>query len=96
MTNRNRSRREIGFNPSATGVRKSLLLLWRGPTISATDPSIARELEDLPKVSGAAVATFVAAARQVFRDDLRSVILYGSCAEGRLRPTSDIKLVLVL
>ena len=58
--------------------------------------SIAKELEDLPKVSGVAVTTFVTAARQVFRDDLRSVILYGSGAEGRLRPTSDINLVLVL
>jgi len=60
------------------------------------DPSIAEELEDLPKVSGVTVATFVTAARQAFRDDLRSVILYGSGAEGRLRPTSDINLVLVL
>ena len=60
------------------------------------DSSIAKELEDLPKVSGVAVTTFVTAARQVFRDDLRSVILYGSGAEGRLRPTSDINLVLVL
>jgi predicted nucleotidyltransferase len=60
------------------------------------DSSIAKELEDLPKVSGVAVTAFVTAARQVFRDDLRSVILYGSGAEGRLRPTSDINLVLVL
>lgn len=60
------------------------------------DTSIAKELEDLPKVSGVAVATFVAAAIQVFGHDLRSVVLYGSGAEGRLRPTSDINLVLVL
>jgi len=60
------------------------------------DPNIAEELQDLPEVSRVAVTTFVAAAREVFRDDLRSVVLYGSGAEGRLRPTSDINLVLVL
>jgi predicted nucleotidyltransferase len=60
------------------------------------EPSIAKELQDLPAVSGAAVATFVTAAHRVFGDDLRSIILYGSAAEGRLRPTSDINLVLVL
>jgi len=60
------------------------------------ESSIGRELGDLPRVSGVAVAAFVTAARQAFRDDLRSVILYGSGAEGRLRPTSDINLVLVL
>jgi predicted nucleotidyltransferase len=77
-------------------VLKSLLLLWPCRTISAMDSTVAKELEDLPKVSGVAVTTFVNAARQVFRDDLRSVILYGSGAEGRLRPTSDINLVSVL
>lgn len=56
----------------------------------------AKELEDLPKVSGVVVTTFVNAVRQIFRDELRSVVLYGSGAEGRLRPTSDINLVLVL
>jgi predicted nucleotidyltransferase len=60
------------------------------------DPNIAKELQDLPEVSRVAVTTFVAAAREIFRDDLRSVVLYGSGAEGRLRPTSDINLVLVL
>lgn len=60
------------------------------------ESSVGKELEDLGGVSGVAVATFVTAARQVFVDDLRSVILYGSGAEGRLRPTSDINLLLVL
>jgi len=60
------------------------------------DSTIAKELEDLPKASGVAITTFVTAALQIFREDLRSVILYGSGAEGRLRPTSDINLVLFL
>lgn len=59
-------------------------------------PAIAKELQDLPKVSAAAVTTFVGDAREIFGDDLRSVVLYGSGAEGRLRATSDINLVLVL
>ena len=59
-------------------------------------PFAVKELEDLPELSGVAVAGFVTAARQAFLDDLRSVILYGSGAEGRLRPTSDINLILVL
>jgi len=60
------------------------------------DISIAKELEDLPRVAAVAVTTFAEAARKVFGDDLRSVVLYGSGAEGRLRATSDINLVLVL
>ncbi len=59
------------------------------------ESSVRKELEDLPDASGDAVAAFVNAARQVFRDELRSVVLYGSAAEGRLRSTSDINLVLV-
>lgn len=39
---------------------------------------------------------FVAAARGAFGEDLRSVVLYGSAAEGRLRVTSDVNLLLVL
>lgn len=36
------------------------------------------------------------AARRAFGDDLRSVVLYGSAAEGRLRATSDVNLMFVL
>jgi len=39
---------------------------------------------------------FVAAAKRTFESDLRSVILYGSAAEGRLRASSDINMLLVL
>jgi predicted nucleotidyltransferase len=36
------------------------------------------------------------AARRAFGDDLRSIVLYGSAAEGRLRATSDVNLMFVL
>src|SRR5438067_4499680 len=39
---------------------------------------------------------FVAAARNAFSDDLRAVVLYGSAAEGKLRASSDVNLLLVL
>lgn len=39
---------------------------------------------------------FVEAARNSFGDQLRSVTLFGSAAEGKLRPTSDVNLVVVL
>jgi predicted nucleotidyltransferase len=57
---------------------------------------IAPELQDLPEVSGIAVTNFLENARQAFGDDLRSLVLYGSAAEGRLRPASDINLLLIL
>src|SRR5260370_20480167 len=57
---------------------------------------IAPELQDLPEVRAVAITNFLESARQGFGDDLRSLILYGSAAEGRLRPTSDINLLLIL
>jgi len=91
-----RRTRDRASTPPLPAVLKSLLLPRPCRTISAMDRTIAKELEDLPKASGVAVTTFVTAARQIFRDNLRSVVLFGSGAEGRLRPTSDINLVLVL
>jgi len=38
----------------------------------------------------------VDAAKRAFGGDLRSIVLYGSAAEGRLRATSDVNLMLVL
>ena len=43
-----------------------------------------------------AVDGLVEAAQTAFGPDLRSVILYGSAAEGRLRATSDVNLLYVL
>ena len=50
----------------------------------------------LPTNVSATLSTFIAAAKKVFGDDLVSVVLYGSGAEGKLRPTSDVNVVLVL
>ncbi len=51
---------------------------------------------DLPSHVDRVLKEFVAAAREAFGDALRSVVLYGSGAEGRLRATSDVNLILVL
>jgi len=40
--------------------------------------------------------SFVEAARKAFAEDLRAVVLYGSGAEGQLRVTSDVNLLLML
>jgi predicted nucleotidyltransferase len=48
-------------------------------------PQVERMLDD-----------FVAAARETLGSDLVSVVLYGSAAEGRLRPTSDVNVLVVL
>ncbi len=42
------------------------------------------------------LADLVTAARRSFGEDLRSVVLFGSGAEGRLRATSDLNLLVVL
>ena len=39
---------------------------------------------------------FVASAKDAFRTDLLSITLFGSAAEGRLRPSSDVNLIVVL
>ncbi|HET6842107.1 MAG TPA: nucleotidyltransferase domain-containing protein [Candidatus Angelobacter sp.] len=64
-------------------------------TITAMAHAIAG-LHDLPEISAVAVANFVEAAQQSFGDNLHSIVLYGSAAEGRLRASSDINLLLVL
>jgi predicted nucleotidyltransferase len=42
------------------------------------------------------LSDFVQAAGAAFNDRLQAVVLFGSAAEGRLRPTSDVNVVLVL
>jgi len=42
------------------------------------------------------LAELVAAARSAFADALVSVVLFGSAAEGRLRPASDVNLLILL
>ena len=54
------------------------------------------EAAGLPEPINQLLQNLVEAARAAFRDDLKSVVLFGSGAEGRLRPTSDLNLLLVL
>ncbi|HEX2521694.1 MAG TPA: hypothetical protein VHP35_06160 [Terriglobia bacterium] len=51
---------------------------------------------DLPVHVDRVLEDFMVAARQACGDALHSVVLYGSGAEGRLRATSDVNLILVL
>ena len=50
----------------------------------------------LPEAVRTTLSEFTAAAQQAFAEDLLSVVLFGSAAEGRLRATSDVNIVLVL
>lgn len=50
----------------------------------------------LPTNVSTTLSTFIAAAKKAFGDHLVSVVLYGSAAEGKLRPTSDVNLILLL
>jgi predicted nucleotidyltransferase len=50
----------------------------------------------LPAPVAKMLADFVDAAQRAFGRDLDSVVLYGSAAEGKLRATSDVNVVLVL
>lgn len=50
----------------------------------------------LPTNVSTTLSTFIAAAKKAFGDHLVSVVLYGSAAEGKLRSTSDVNLILVL
>lgn len=51
---------------------------------------------DLPAPVERVLRDFVDAARDAFGPDLRSIVLYGSAAEGRLRRTSDVNVIVVL
>jgi hypothetical protein len=50
----------------------------------------------LPSQVEQVLADFVQSACSAFGDHLRAVVLFGSAAEGKLRPTSDVNVVLVL
>jgi predicted nucleotidyltransferase len=54
-----------------------------------------RDDVDLPQPVQRALAEVVRAARQALGDGLRAVVLFGSAAEGRLRATSDVNVVIV-
>lgn len=52
--------------------------------------------QTLPQNVTSVLKEFIDSAKRAFGDDLKSVVLYGSGAEGKLRPTSDVNLILVL
>jgi predicted nucleotidyltransferase len=56
----------------------------------------ASPVADLPAPVEQALGAFLDASREAFGPALRSVALYGSAAEGRLRATSDVNVLLVL
>ncbi len=53
-------------------------------------------LTDLPENVSRNLADFVSRACEVFSENMVSVVLFGSAAEGRLRSSSDVNLMLVL
>jgi predicted nucleotidyltransferase len=57
---------------------------------------MAAGLADLPDQVSRALAAFLDAVKDTFGGDLRSVVLYGSAVEGRLRATSDVNVLIVL
>jgi predicted nucleotidyltransferase len=61
--------------------------------MAATEPN---PLPDLPAQVTRVLTEVVSAAQAAFATDLRSIILFGSAAEGRLRATSDVNLLLLL
>ena len=51
---------------------------------------------ELPLQVETSINAFVQAARAAFDNDLVSIVIYGSVAEGRMRATSDVNMLLVL
>ena len=60
----------------------------------ATIPAIT--IPSLPSPVDQMLRNFVEEASETFGVDLLSVVLYGSAAEGRLRATSDVNVILIL
>ncbi len=54
------------------------------------------QANDLPPKVDSILNEFVTATKTAFQNDLRSVVLYGSGAEGKLRPASDVNVIVVL
>jgi predicted nucleotidyltransferase len=59
-------------------------------------PTGTASLPALPPVVEETLRDFVGAAVRAFGTELKSVVLYGSAAEGRLRATSDVNVIVVL
>ena len=54
------------------------------------------QLKNLPENITRCLESFIDDAKSAFGEELLSIVLFGSAAEGRLRPTSDINLILIL
>ena len=54
------------------------------------------QAKELPAKVDAVLTEFVNATKTAFEADLKSIVLYGSGAEGKLRPTSDVNVIVVL
>lgn len=54
------------------------------------------QFPDLPANVDSVLSEFVNATKKAFESDLRSIVLYGSGAEGKLRPSSDVNVIVVL
>jgi predicted nucleotidyltransferase len=59
-------------------------------------PASSHPVDDLPATVGRVLNDFVQDARAGLGDALRSIVLFGSAAENRIRPTSDVNVVVVL
>lgn len=57
---------------------------------------IESQLSDLPAEVGRVLTDFTTAAREACGAQLIAIVLFGSAAEGRLRATSDVNLIVVL
>lgn len=53
-------------------------------------------VDDLPQEIQSNLSEFVNSTKGAFGDNLQAVILFGSAAEGRLRKTSDVNIIVVL
>jgi hypothetical protein len=54
------------------------------------------QLISLPESTRRVLTGFIESAKRAFGDDLRSIVLFGSAAEGKMRPTSDVNVMLLL
>lgn len=54
------------------------------------------EVIELPAKVNSVLTEFVNSTKKAFEDDLRSIVLFGSGAEGKLRPASDVNVIVLL
>ena len=59
-------------------------------------PYVVDSTTDLPAPVATALTAFVSSAEAALDSDLRSIVLFGSGAENRLRPTSDVNVAVIL